>query len=177
MYVTTSVTGSNPENGEDETRVGTEEIPDVHVSLAGEARCNGDEWSGAAETCSACGAPLTEDGESVDDRTADCPENVLESWEDGESGYGPHTPRPVPLAWANSASIRADEAGDRLTVAISVGDPRGAFTLTVERISFTDAETGEERDELRLSVPTPDDSFPHMDLTPLASPGYYRIGR
>lgn len=152
-----------------------EDVPDVHLSMGGEARCNGDEYAGATATCSACGERLDDGGAALDSGQAfdrsKCPDNPLD--DDGEE-YGPHDPTPVPLSWVNSASIRADENRDTLTVTISVGDPRGAFAMTVERVTWTQPD-GTPRDELRLSVPSAGESLPHMDLEPLASPGYFRI--
>lgn len=69
-----------------------------------------------------------------------------------------------PSNWCNNAAIRIHE--DRITVTISVGDPRGAFAMSIHR--------GEDGD-LRLSVPDPSDSLPHMKLTQL-SPGFFRVG-
>lgn len=83
------------------------------------------------------------------------------SWPDVENGYltGP----------VNSAGVDVERGDfcDRVDLHVSVGDPRGAFNMRVE----VDRETG----ELRLSLPHPEDSLPHMGLVPLASPGYYRV--
>lgn len=72
-----------------------------------------------------------------------------------------------PLSWCNSIGATADAEKDYVTVRISVGDPRGCFAMRVER--------GPDG-ELRLSVPYPDEPLPHMKLTQLGSPGYYKIG-
>lgn len=80
------------------------------------------------------------------------------------TGHGAHVWRPETHAWVNSARISADD--DTVAVHISVGDPRGAFTMSV-----TCGDDG----ELRLSVPTPADGWAHMGLVPLRSHGYYRI--
>lgn len=66
----------------------------------------------------------------------------------------------------NAAGVSVDESQDRVQLWVSVGDPRGAFVMNLELIG----------DELRLSVPTPEDSFLHCPLTQLGSPGYYRVG-
>jgi hypothetical protein len=153
------------------------DLSGVHVSLAGEARCNGDEHAGAEWRCTECSEPLTRSthpngSESYFDTNGE--ETCYQA--SRVDGPADHDPELVPLSWANSAWIDCNEKEDRITVAISVGDPRGAFVLQVERMRWTDAETGEEHDELRLSVPSPDDAFAHAPLTALASPGYYRIG-
>jgi hypothetical protein len=85
------------------------------------------------------------------------------AWESVEEGYeeGP----------VNSAAIHVEEKEhcDRISLTVSVGDPRGAFVMAVEH----DRETG----ELRLSVPHPNEGGfgPHAPMEPLASPGYYRV--
>ena len=66
--------------------------------------------------------------------------------------------------------VRESENRQEVQVWISVGDPRGAFCMTLELMT-----NGDHKGELRLSVPTDSDSLPHMKLTPLASPGYFRI--
>lgn len=94
----------------------------------------------------------------------------------GENGYDDHD-TDAGCAWLNSASVSVEPGDDRVTVSISIGDPRGAFVMSVERVRYIDAETGEERDDLRLSVPHPESSFLHLPLAELASRGYYRVGR
>jgi len=76
-----------------------------------------------------------------------------------------HDWQPVPLHWCNSASIHARPDRDSIQVTISVGDPRGAFVMEVER----------REDGLYLSVPHPDQSSPHMPLTE-RTPGWYKVG-
>lgn len=67
--------------------------------------------------------------------------------------------------FVNGASLHF--SSDAVLARISVGDPRGAFVMKVERCADG---------ELRLSVPHPSDPMPHMGLSPLASPGYYKVG-
>jgi hypothetical protein len=76
-----------------------------------------------------------------------------------------HEWEPVPLHWFNSAGIHANPEGDEVIVTISVGDPRGAFAMTVWRNSEGD---------LMLSAPHPSNGMPHMKLTE-TTPGYYKI--
>lgn len=71
----------------------------------------------------------------------------------------------VPLTWCNSASIYTNTERDEVTVTISVGDPRGAFVMTVYRT---------DDGSLRLSVPYAGMSLAHAPLTEL-SPGFFRI--
>lgn len=78
----------------------------------------------------------------------------------------------VDHAWLNSASITTN--GDQISVSISVGDPRGAFVMGVERVNYVN-DSGEEVTEVRLSVPAVSDAYSHMGLVPLGSHGYYRI--
>jgi hypothetical protein len=52
---------------------------------------------------------------------------------DGEVS-GPHEPETGPGTWCNSAAVTVDESEDSVTVSISVGDPRGAFTMTVTKV-------------------------------------------
>jgi len=89
------------------------------------------------------------------------------------SGHGAHNWLTEPHAWLNSAGIHVRE--DTVTVSLSLGDPRGAFTMSVERLTYTPEGSDTEVTELRLSVPTPADTMAHMGLVPLGSPGYYRI--
>lgn len=71
----------------------------------------------------------------------------------------------IPLHWCNSASIHARPDRDEIQVTISVGDPRGAFVMTVER----------REDGLYLSVPSAGMGAPHMPLTE-RSAGWFKIG-
>ncbi len=75
-----------------------------------------------------------------------------------------HEAEHIPGSFANSASISVSEY-DEVTVTISVGDPRGAFAMTVHR---------NDDGQLVLSVPDPSDGFAHMNLSP-AGPGRFLI--
>lgn len=66
--------------------------------------------------------------------------------------------------WLNSARVTVD--GSQVSVSISVGDPRGAFVLTVEMNSDG---------ELIMHVPYPGEAEPHCPLTEIHR-GTYRIG-
>ena len=152
----------------DEIYAGTEREPGevtalgldrVHVSMAGEARCNGDEEAGAERQCKACGMLLNDDGYTVDGNEADCREA-----ESDHDDYPAHRPEYIPGSFANSASISIGD-DDSVTVTISVGDPRGAFAMQVHR---------NDAGELFLSVPDPSDGMPHMNLTAIR-PGFMKI--
>lgn len=109
--------------------------------------------------CGTCRAPLT-------DPTG------CHQWHDDDGHWlcreaadgGPHTPEPEPLSWINSASIWPNPEENAITVAISVGDPRGAFEMTIRRVGG----------HLLLDVPHPDTSGLHLPIQALR-PGTYRI--
>jgi len=90
---------------------------------------------------------------------------------DAQDMPAPHDPQLTPLQWANSAAIITDPAQDSVQVAISAGDARGAFTMTVRRI--VDEDTGEVK--LFLYVPYADMNEPHMRMVQV-HPGSYRLG-
>lgn len=76
---------------------------------------------------------------------------------------------PAPSLPGNWAGITTDESDESVRVEISVGDPRGCFTMTLRRVRSDDG------DRLVLHVPHPDDSTPHAVLREIA-PGTYQIG-
>ena len=77
---------------------------------------------------------------------------------------------PAPSLPGNWAGITTDEADESVQVEISVGDPRGCFTMTLRRVRDADG-----RDRLFLRVPHPEDSTPHAPMREV-HPGYYEIG-
>lgn len=85
-----------------------------------------------------------------------------------------HTPEPEtgPSSWCNSAFFEFDSEEDSVTVGISVGDPRGAFTFTIRRLP-AEAEDG---GRLVMHLPYPGGSWLHEPLT-LLHEGTYLIGR
>lgn len=109
--------------------------------------------------CGQCRAPLTDIGANT--------------WNDADGHWlcrdtedgGPHTPQPEPLSWINSASIWPQPEEDSLTVAVSVGDPRGSFCMTVRRVNG----------RILLDVPHPDAPSLHMPLQALRT-GTYQVG-
>ncbi len=108
------------------------------------------------------------DGEFVD---LDDPEDVagvaVVVNEDGDA----HTARP--LAWCNSARISLDPDDDEITVSISTGDPRGAFTMTVRRVP-ADSDS-QYAGRLVLHVPYAGMPLAHDTLSELHQ-GTYLIG-
>lgn len=80
-------------------------------------------------------------------------------------GEGPHDPERIPLSWCNSAAVHTDESEDSVTVSISVGDPRGAFTFTIRRVP-DDAE-GDLAGRLIMHTPYTGEPMPHAALTVL----------
>lgn len=144
--------------------------------------------SGVTHRCSACGADLieTSDGFQTDAGDTDCAAhdpyddpNHSPADDDGPAddgpavGTGPHSPEPIPLSWVNSAAIDTDEKDDSVTVSISVGDPRGAFSFTVRRLP--DGADCEIAGRLIMHVPYPGEPLPHERLTE-QRPGTYLIG-
>lgn len=77
-----------------------------------------------------------------------------------------------PLAWCNSARIHLNADEDEVTVAISTGDPRGAFTMTIRRIPAMYDEAGnvsnpDKAGRLVMHVPYEGMSLAHEPLTHL----------
>ncbi len=122
----------------------------------------------------ACGADLVETPGGFDDDNGD--RNCSAYLPDGPDadGTGPHEPERVSLSWCNSASIRTDETDDAITLSLSTGDPRGAFTVTVRRVP--DDANSPLAGRLLLHVPYPGEPMPHEPLHPL-HPGTFVIGR
>lgn len=171
--------------GQDVSALTFEDAPSVGVSFPGEEgvpeyRCTEcGEVSESEPDALAEGAPVPVDAlcPSTECKTCEGTGYAPGSDEDecetcGATGNGAHVWEVEPHGWVNSASIWADE--ESVNVRISVGDPRGAFLMSVGHYVYTD-DDGSEVDELRLSVPSPDDTMPHMGLVPLGSSGYYRI--
>jgi hypothetical protein len=148
--------------------------------------------------CEHCNAPVDEEGTDESGET-ECPENSDgwahddDEWPDcgpdcpldgtDENGlpavgsedhytretFGAHSPVAPALDWLNSCAIDVDARDDSATVSISVGDPRGAFGMTVRRIT-----PDEGRPYLIMHTPYPGESWAHMPLAYVAE-GTYRV--
>ncbi|MCE7007084.1 hypothetical protein LWC34_30280 [Kibdelosporangium philippinense] len=125
--------------------------------------------------CRACGEELTQtvDGYENESDGAVCSDFEPISDTDPDYGHGPHDPERIPLSWCNSAAVHTDESEDSVTVSISVGDPRGAFTFTIRRVP--DDVDSDLAGHLIMHTPYPSEPAPHMDLTPLHD-GTYVVG-
>lgn len=124
-----------------------------------------EEGSEPAQICRHCHASMDPDTEGRTDG-----ENGDPWWcdgnPDGDENNSPHEAQHNPIAWANSARITIDEDDNAVHLALSVGDPRGAFVFTVRRTPDGD---------LIMHTPYPGESMPHLKLTEL-HPGTYKIG-
>lgn len=119
---------------------------------------------GLGTTCCNCGDPIDQNAQGLWVSIEDDDEDVRCE----ATGFdGPHEPATGPGSWCNSASVRVDEDENSVTVAISVGDPRGAFTMTVRRRP----DTG----QLVLHVPHEGMTWAHMPLTRLHE-GTFLVG-
>jgi hypothetical protein len=109
---------------------------------------------------------VTIDGTTVDYDIAPYDlERVQVSFPDAENGYQTEAQEAGPLGWCNSAAITLDRSEDSITLSISVGDPRGAFALTVRRLPDG---------TLVMHVPYPEMSYSHMHLRKLHE-GTYQV--
>ena len=77
---------------------------------------------------------------------------------------------PAPVAPGNWAGVTIEPDEETTQVEISVGDPRGCFTMTLRRVRDSEGRT-----HLFLRVPHPEDSTPHAPMREVY-PGYYEIG-
>lgn len=127
-----------------------EDLSTVHVSY-------NEESDQPEHECSKCHRELTDhSGLGIfqdEDNEMICP--------DGE----PHHPVAAPLTWVKSASINPDPDEDSITVAVSVGDPRGAFCMTLRRLG----------DTILLYLPHSAMPSPHMPLARVRA-GVYQVG-
>lgn len=77
---------------------------------------------------------------------------------------------PAPVAPGNWAGVTIEPDEETTQVEISVGDPRGCFTMALRRVRDSEGRT-----RLFLRVPHPEDSTPHAPMREVY-PGYYEIG-
>lgn len=125
--------------------------------------------------CRACGDDLAETAQGFVTDTGDgrCQRADSDPDNEPDDRDGPHDPKRIPLSWCNSAGVSVNADDDSVTVAISVGDPRGAFTMTIRRVP-DDAE-GPFAGQLVMHVPHANEPSPHMELTDL-HPGTLAVG-
>lgn len=146
-------------------------LESIQVSLAGEARADGDMDRGAEWRCTHCNEPLVFEQDRPRGRkvwlAVDGNEGCKERPSAGLSELLPHEPKRVPLSWANSVTVRLDEEKNEITLMISVGDPRGAFAMTVRH--------REDADDLLMHLPYEEMPTPHTPITRVHD-GTYRIG-
>lgn len=137
------------------------DLPTHHCAECGEETDDEDKINLGVEICEGSGKWMA------------CPDGSSDHTKPGQiecdtcKGSGEieiHTWEHIPLNWVNSASIHARPDRDEIQVTISVGDPRGAFVMTVER----------REDGLYLSVPHPGEDMGHMPLTE-RSAGWFKI--
>jgi hypothetical protein len=72
----------------------------------------------------------------------------------------------VTLEWFNSARICVDSEEGRVTLLVSVADPRGAFAMELWK---------DDDGNIRMNVPHPEDSLLHAPLEE-RGPGNYMVG-
>lgn len=152
MFAALSVDGNSA--------VSCDEIPDT-------IRLEFKTGDSATHRCRACGEELTEapDGYETALGEATCADFEPVAETDPDYGEGPHDPERIPLSWCNSAVVRTDESEDSVTVSISVGGPRGAFSLTIRRVP--DDVDSSLAGHLIMHAPYAGQPLPHMELTPL----------
>src|SRR5262249_39058457 len=94
------------------------------------------------------------DGEPQSETDYDL-ERVQVEFDATVNGYQTEADERAPLGWVNSATIHLDREDDAVHVLISVGDPRGAFAMTVRRL---------QDGRLVMHVPYPGEGMSHMPL-------------
>lgn len=121
--------------------------------------------------CSACseGFDTADDAEGLECSDAavcddvDCPC-------DWSTDHGPaHRLTAAPLTWFHRATVVVDEMQDRVVVAISAEDPRGAFTMELRRIP-DDAE--HNAGQLIMYLPYPGMPGAHTSLTQISDSAF-----
>lgn len=114
--------------------------------------------------CLNCEERFTEDEKDEAER-AECEQAECEE-HDGDENCDDHDcsfPHdlindPEAFSWVNGASIRLKEESDQIDLAISIGDPRGAFVMSLYRTADG---------QIRMEVPHPEDGFLHLPLRQL----------
>lgn len=103
----------------------------------------------------------------------DVTQGSVVTWEHPDAVvYAGHDVEAAPHGWLNFAGIEF-HGRDTVTVTLSVGDPRGAFGMTIRRVP--DDLDSELAGKLIMHVPHPGESFAHAPLRQI-HPGTYVIG-
>ena len=97
-----------------------------------------------------------DDGEALVGHVYDSECTVRISVPDVENGY--RSTGSEPLSWLNSARVHVSPQEDAVYCSVSVGDPRGAFSFAVRRLSDG---------RIVIHVPTPGEGLPHMETAEL----------
>jgi hypothetical protein len=103
--------------------------------------------------CAECGEQVYDDGDIWEGHDPDC------------SAAGKPPAGSGPTDWLNSAHISTDSQYNTVTVGISIGDPRGSFTMTIRR---------NDDGTFTMFLPYPGESLAHMETEEL-QPGTLRI--
>lgn len=162
-----NITGDLAE-GSDRQDIGVYELDHLSVQLS-----INEDGNLAQFRCANCGEESDDQPQEECDGSGnyvDCPAHELDKdgdckFCDGSGETEIHEWEAIPLHWVNSASINARPDRDEIQVSISVGDPRGAFVMTVERRDGV----------LYLSVPHAGMSLPHAPMEE-RSPGWLKVG-
>lgn len=128
-------------------------------------------------TCKHCGNTWDEDEDRAEVAQDLCPGREacsdVECPCDETTDHAKHELTTIPLAWLNHAGVSFSEEEDAVTVSISVGDPRGAFSFTVRRVP--DDADGPLAGKLIMHMPYPGESTPHVETREL-HPGTLIVG-
>lgn len=151
MYATVQYNWEDPESFIDEDGVLSVQFPEREEKFK----------------CLNCDEVFDEESEAV---TSECPDAKCFGHEEDEEAHSddcvlPHdlTEHEEAFSWVNSASIHLDEEKDQIDLAISLGDPRGAFVMRVYRMPDG---------QIRMEVPHPENWFLHLPLRPMGQGGY-----
>lgn len=123
--------------------------------------------------CRICNAvfPIEEDAENDPCLDAECVVHTGdENCDDHGCEYAGHdvVAEEEPLAWVNSAGVHLDEDKNRVDVTVSVGDPRGAFVMSLYK---------DNDGRVYMEVPYPEKPWLHAELKPVheSSRGFFIV--
>lgn len=125
-----------------------------------------EDGGGPLAECEACGWEGDAYDAGYEDGADRCP----------ECGEPVTPPTPNPEDWLNSAGVRVDPEDNAIHLHASIGDPRGAFVLTLRRLpKMAGGEPNPRGGRLVMHVPHTGDTLLHERLTPLHA-GTYGVG-